>query len=101
MLPPEEGYAPLEKAWRCIFSFEEACNGSIQGVSSQTSGPLDTPIAVNRQKASRWTGRDRFEVDASLRGDSLWGDCAYCAGSVGFGGWNKEATLLQNCRSEM
>jgi hypothetical protein len=28
--PPCEGYAPLEKAWRCIFPFSEECKGNIQ-----------------------------------------------------------------------
>jgi hypothetical protein len=30
VLPPCEGYAPLEKAWRCIFPFSEECKGNIQ-----------------------------------------------------------------------
>jgi hypothetical protein len=30
VLPPCEGYAPLEKACRCIFPFSEPCKGNIQ-----------------------------------------------------------------------
>jgi hypothetical protein len=49
--PPCEGYAPLEKAWRCIFPFDEECKGNIRrGRRPDMDRSLgDTPGHQSRQ----------------------------------------------------
>ena len=44
VLPPWEGYAPLEKAWRCIFPLDVECKGNMQSnVFQIRAAPLETP----------------------------------------------------------
>lgn len=48
VLPPWEGYAPLEKAWRCIFPFSEECKGNIQREVLVARGiPWAPPVTVD------------------------------------------------------
>lgn len=62
VLPPDEGYAPLEKAWRCIFPFDEECKGNIQRIVFLIGVALESPLGTPgrsrlARSPSRWTAR--------------------------------------------